>query len=71
MIRLGRHIRLTKREIERFTTITGFAPVNVKTLDDLNAYIGQCKQHYWGTSEATRFLHWLIDRERLRCMSGR
>ena len=70
MIRLGRHIRLTKREIERFTTITGFAPVNVKTLDDLNASAGQCKQHYWGTSEATRFLHWLIDKERLRCIGG-
>ena len=70
MIRLGAHIRLTKREVERFTTITGFAPVNVKTADDLDAYIDQCKRYYWGTSEATRFLHWLIDKERLRCSGG-
>lgn len=69
MIRLGPRIRLTQREVERFTTITGFEPVNVKTLDDLDAYIGQCKRYYWGTSEATRFLHWLIDKERLRCIS--
>lgn len=68
MISLGRQIRLTRREVERFTEITGFEPVNVKTLDDLDAYIGQCKRHYWGCSKDTRFLHWLIDKERLRCI---
>lgn len=67
MIRLGNHIRLTRTEIARFTKITGFAPADVKTLDDLDAYIRQCKQHYWGVSKETQFLHWLMDRERARC----
>ena len=71
MIRLGNHIRLTGKEIERFTKITGFEPVNVKTLDDLDAYIGQCKRHYWGVSKDTKFLHWLMDQERLRCSGDR
>lgn len=33
MVRLGHHIRLTSRDVERFTEITGFVPENVKTLD--------------------------------------
>jgi hypothetical protein len=58
-------------EVERFTTITGLEPVNVKMPGDLDAYICQCKRHYWGTSEAIRFLHWLIDKDRLRCNGGK
>jgi hypothetical protein len=71
MIRLGHHIRLTRTEVARFTKITGFAPADVKTLADLDAYIRQCKQHYWGCSYETRFLHWLMDRERARCCGGK
>jgi hypothetical protein len=67
MIRLGGQIRLTRREVERLTEITGFEPFNVKTLRDLDDYIARCKRFYWGRSKATRFLHWLIDRERARC----
>lgn len=63
MLRLGQQIRLTRREVERFTEITGFEPVNVRTLDDLCAYVDECKKHYWGVSDDTRFLHYLIDRE--------
>lgn len=70
MLRLGNRIRLTRQEVERFTLITGFEPVDVKTLDDLDAYITRCKQHYWGRSEATRFLHWWIDQEVLRCLGA-
>lgn len=70
MIRLGNCIRLTRREVERFTRITGFEPVGVRTLDDLDEYIGQCKAHYWGVSEETRFLHWLLDEERSRCLAA-
>ena len=70
MIRLGKSIRLTRREVERFTKITGFAPAQVKTLDDLDAYIGQCKTHFWGVSEDTRFLHFLLDEERSRCLGA-
>jgi hypothetical protein len=68
MIRLGNRIRLTRREVERFTKITGFEPVDVRTLDDLDGYIRQCKAHYWGVSEDTRFLHFLLDEERSRCL---
>jgi hypothetical protein len=68
MIRLGNHIRLTAREVARFAHITGFAPEDVKTIEDLDAYIARCKRYYWGVSKATRFLHWLIDKERARCL---
>jgi len=70
MLRFGKHIRLTRKEVERFTEITGFEPENVKTLDDLDAYIARCKRHYWGRSKDTQFLHWLIDRERMHCPGG-
>lgn len=67
MIRLRNHIRLTSHEVARFTQITGFAPDDVKTIEDLDAYIAHCKHYYWGVSESTRFLHWLIDCEYSRC----
>ena len=70
MIRLGSTVRLTRREVERFTKITGFSPVDVKTLDDLDEYIRKCKAHFWGVSEETRFLHFLLDDERSRCLSA-
>lgn len=63
MLSLGQQIRLTRREVERFMMITGFEPINVKSLDDLYAYIQECKAYYWGNSNDTRFLHYLIDRE--------
>ena len=68
MIRLGNRIRLTRKEVERFTMITGFEPVDVKTLDDLASYVKKCKKHYWGTSQDTQFLHYLIDREASSCL---
>jgi K+/H+ antiporter YhaU regulatory subunit KhtT len=70
MIRLGKSIRLTRREVERFTKITGITPVQVRTLDDLDEYIKKCKAHFWGVSEDTRFLHSLLDEERLRCLGA-
>ncbi len=63
MLRGSNQIRLTRREVERFTMITGFEPVNVKSLGDLYAYVKECKDFYWGDSDDTRFLHYLIDRE--------
>lgn len=66
MIRLGKHVRLTKKEAENFAEITGFAPDGVRTIADLHAYIEKCKQHYKGKSRETRFLHWLLDQEKLR-----
>ena len=67
MIRLGTQIRLTRREVERFLKITDIEPVDIRTIDDLEAYIARCKAHYWGVSKETRFLHWLIDREAAQC----
>jgi hypothetical protein len=68
MIRLGHSIRLTGREVERFTRITGFEPVGVKSLDDLDDYIDRCKDYYQGASQEARFLRWLLDEERSRCL---
>lgn len=69
MLRLGRIIRLTAREVERLTLITGIAPENVRTLADFNIYIERCKRHYKGVSRGTRFLLWLIERERGCCLA--
>ena len=68
MLRLGNRIRLTHKEFERFTLITGIEPLDVKTLEDLDAYIANCKHYYWGVSDETKFLHWWLDRERSRCL---
>lgn len=68
MIRLGSRIRLTRREVERFTRITDIEPVGIQTPSDLHAYVERCKAHYWGASKDTQFLHWLIDREMERCL---
>ena len=67
MIHLDSQIRLTRREVERFRKITGIEPANIRTLVDLENYIARCKAHYWGVSEETQFLHWLIDREYAQC----
>ena len=67
MCRPDGRIRLTRREVERFTKITGIAPVDVRTLDDLAAYVLRCKAHFWGVSRETQFLHGLIDREFEQC----
>lgn len=67
MIRLGQQVRLTRREVERFTKITDIAPVGIRTLAEFDVYIARCKAHYWGVSRETQFLHWLIEREYQRC----
>lgn len=67
MIQLGTQIRLTHREADRFRKITGIEPADIRTFDDLNAYIVRCKAYYWGVSKETQFLHWLIDREYALC----
>ena len=69
MIRFGKSIRLTRREVELFTRITGFEPVGVKTLDDLDAYVRQCKKHYFkdGSKQAV-VMHMLLDEVVSRCL---
>ncbi|PPU86299.1 hypothetical protein XhhCFBP4925_00555 [Xanthomonas hortorum pv. hederae] len=68
MIRLGQKIRLTRREVDRFVQITDIAPESVRTLEELGGYVERCKRHYWGESDDTRFLHWLLEREYQRCV---
>jgi hypothetical protein len=68
MIRLRTRIRLTKREVERFSEITGVAPENVKSLDELATYPARFYRLHAGKHRAARFLRWLIDRERSRCL---
>ena len=70
MLRLGNSIRLTRKEFERFTLVTGFEPVDVTSLEDLDAYIERCKHFYWGTSSETQFLHHWLDVARSRCLSA-
>jgi hypothetical protein len=67
MIRLNHQIRLTRKEIEVFSKITGIEPVGIRTPQDLAAYVARCKAHYWGVSEETQFIHWLIDKQYQHC----
>jgi hypothetical protein len=67
MIQLNDQIRLTRKEIEVFTKITDIEPVDIRTLGDLETHVARCKAHYWGVSEQTEFIHWLIDREYRQC----
>jgi hypothetical protein len=67
MLRLGQYVRLTSKEVEHFTLITGFSPEGIKKLDDLHSYVKRCKRYYWGTSKDTVALHQLIDDALLRC----
>lgn len=70
MLRLGHAIRLTRTECARLQHLTDFAPDGVRTRADLRRYVARCKAYYWGTSEDTRFLHWLIDREVAGCLAA-
>ena len=68
MLRLGQNIRLTRPEIAMFIKITEIEPVAIRTLGDLDAYVARCKAHYWGISEQTQFVHWLIDQRYRECL---
>ena len=67
MLQLGVHIRLTSRDVERLRYITGFEPVGIRRLADLDAYVEQCKQHLQGRADETRLLHKLIDETVASC----
>ena len=49
MLRLGSQIRLTRKEVAHFLWLTDIEPVGIRTLADLQAYVLQCKAHYWGS----------------------
>lgn len=70
MLQLGVHIRLTSRDVERLRYVTGFEPVGITRLADLDAYIEQCKQHLRGRADETRLLHKLIDETVASCRAS-
>lgn len=70
MLRLGSHIRLTAPEIEYLFYVTNIDPGNIRSLAQLKRYIRKCKRHYWGTSQATRTLHRMIDDAYQSCLDG-
>jgi hypothetical protein len=63
MLRNGNQVRLTRPERARLARITAIEPGTIRSVEDLQAYVRRCKAHYWRSSDDTRFLHWLIDRE--------
>ncbi|KQP23344.1 hypothetical protein [Pseudorhodoferax sp. Leaf267] len=69
MLCLGSAIRLTHAERARLLQLTDIAPDGIRSRADLWHYVARCKAHYWGRSEDTRFLHWLIDCEAARCLA--
>lgn len=70
MLRGTSTLRLTRRELARWTKITGFTPAEVRSEADLARFASRCKRYFWGASEDTRFLHFLIDEELQRNLSG-
>lgn len=68
IIRFGQRIRLTSREVERLARITGFEAVGVKSIDDLTAYVSQCKACCADGTKKTAILQWLLDEEASRCL---
>jgi hypothetical protein len=69
VLRGAKTLRLTQRESARWLRITGFKPTEVRSEADLKLYVQRCKLYFWGTSEDTRFLHFLIDTELRRNLS--
>lgn len=70
MLRYRGRLRLSARDLRRWVRITGFEPVGIRCVDDLANYVRACKGHFWGTSDDTKFIHWLIDEEFLRCIGA-
>lgn len=68
MVRVESPLRLTRREVERFTRITGMEPVGVKSLDDLYDSSCRCEDYCRGAPREARFLRWVLDQERSRCL---
>jgi hypothetical protein len=63
-------IRLTRKEIERFTLVSGFSPDWVKTLDQLMAFVSWCKTYYGTHTEDGRFLQRHVDATLHFCLRG-
>lgn len=70
MLRGNGKLRLSARDVRRWVRMAGFEPVGIRCVDDLVEYVRACKAHFWGTSEDTRLIHWLIDEEFNRCVGG-
>ena len=63
----GRSSMVQRKPLARITAIE---PGSIRSVADLQAYVRRCKAHYWGHSDDTRFLHWLIERE-VQSLTGR
>ena len=70
MLRYKGCLRLSARDLRRWVRITGFEPIGIRCVDDLANYVRACKAHFWGSSDDTKFIHWLIDEEFLRCIGA-
>lgn len=67
MLRYGNRLVLSDVDIRRWTRITGFEPMAISTMADLEAYVRDCKRYYDSPSKDSAFIHWLIDVEFERC----
>lgn len=64
MLRAGRSIRLTEKEIEGLMTLTGARP-RVKTIDDLNRFIDVHLRQYPGRFPEELLLRRLLESYRI------
>jgi hypothetical protein len=63
MLRWANQVRSKRPEVARLARIAAIEPGVIRSVEDLQAYVRRCKAHCWGSSNGTRFLPWLIDRE--------
>lgn len=63
MIRYGNRLMLSEVDVRRWTRITGFEPMAITTMDDLEDYVRDCKHYYAEPSDDSAFLNWLMDVE--------
>ena len=66
----GNSLRLNRREIERFTLVSGFTPDWGKRLDQLMAFVSWCKSYYGTHTEDGRFLRRHLDATLRFCLRG-
>lgn len=63
MIRYGKRLVLSDLDMRRWTRITGFEPIAIRTWEDLETYVRDCKRYYDEPSDDAALLCWLMDLE--------
>lgn len=71
MLRCGKSIRLTRKEIERLEHVTALPIGEVRTLEDFKRYVARCKAYHFENSKEYALLAMRIDHEVSRCLVGR